>query len=141
MEEEQKPILARIILEIVGAPKDHVEKVLKLVMDKIEKEQGVKIINGEVFEAKEIKDKLFSSFAEAELELESTNKLLDFCFDYMPSSIEILSPTKLSLGAENLGNILNDMLAKLHKYDLVLKNIHAENILLKREKEQANKNK
>ena len=66
-----------------------------------------------------------------EIDFESFEKLAGFCLDYFPSSIEILEE-KVDVNREQLENTLNDLLAKLHQYDMVVKNLEAELILLKK---------
>lgn len=118
----------KAIIEIVGSPKEHVERVIKEIVERIKNEQ--KIIRFQIFEAQE-RDKLFFSFTEIELDFENFEKLAGFCLDYFPSSIEILEE-KVDVKREELENTLNDLLAKLHQYDMVIKNMEAEIILLKK---------
>ena len=54
----------------------------------------------------------------------------------MPSSIEILGPSELKIDNLSMNGLLNDLIARLHRYDMFLKNLHAENIVLKQEKEK-----
>ena len=54
----------------------------------------------------------------------------------MPSSIENLEPENFAIKANNLNDLLNDLLARLHKYDMLLKNFNAENSLLKKKLEE-----
>lgn len=135
-------IVAKIILEMLGAPKEHVDETMKLVVDKMSKDDKFKLLTNKVFPAEEINDKkltgnkpvkFFSTFAEAELEFQQIEDLIGFCFDYMPSSVEVLHPDGVRLTLPNVNNILNDLLARLHQYDMVLKNIHAQNMLMKKE--------
>jgi len=134
---EDQKVLAGIILEIVGAPKEHVDNTLKTVLDKIKDEKGIKIINQEIGSAEnmelgEVKN-LYSAFVELEIEFSNVMRLLNFCFDFMPSSVEILEPENLNLDVGKLSSFLNDLLAQLHRYDMALKNVNAKTILLQRE--------
>jgi len=127
-------ILSRIIIEIVGSPKEHASKVLETVLDKLRGEKGVKVMKENVGEPQELKELkgFWSTFADLEIEIEELEKLLDICFDYMPSSIEIIEPQSLNVDMRHMTNLVNDMLTRLHDYNMVIKNIHAENILLKK---------
>ena len=87
----------RTIIEVLGKPKEHVETTLKKVQEELSKREGVKILTQEVAETKEL-EKFFSSYIDLEISLTDIDKLIDFCFDFMPSSIEILEPEKLSVG-------------------------------------------
>ncbi|MBU4242554.1 MAG: hypothetical protein KKF52_04965, partial [Nanoarchaeota archaeon] len=79
---------------------------------------------------------LWSTFSEVELEVIGIQRLLDVCFDYMPSTIEILDPAGLEIDSNNMAEILNDLMAKLHRYDMLLKNFNAENTILKEKLEK-----
>ena len=125
-------MLIRAIIEILGSPKEQVEKAIGIVVDKLKKDKELRVDRVEVVEAKKVKE-LWSSFCELEINLK-LSKLLNFCFDYMPSSIEILEPDKLDLESMELGGFLNDLLARLHSYDMVVKNLKAENIIMKRDR-------
>jgi len=123
---------ARIIIEIVGSPKEHVDNTLKMVSKKLQGEKKIKVLNEKFFEAKKV-DRFFSAFSEIELEVSDVKDFVYLCFDYSPSSVEIFDPEKLEFKSVVLAEFLNDLLARLHKFDMVVKNIHAENVLLKQE--------
>ena len=129
-------IKVRVIIEILGSPKKHVEETINKVVKKIEtEEKDIKLLNGKSYEATEVKG-LWSTFAELELEFNNLYDLIGFSFDYMPSVIEILEPEKMNIEMGDVNELLNDLLAKLHNYDMVTKNLSAENILLKRQLEK-----
>lgn len=139
-----KQIKARVIIEVVGAPRDHVEATLKNVVDKIKEEKELNLLNSELFEAKEVQlenipQKIWSAFSEIDISVDNINRIIGFCFDFMPSSIDIIEPAELNLNAGEMSDMLNDLLAGLHKYDLFLKNIHAQNILFKKEIDELKK--
>lgn len=127
---EQQPITARCILDILGAPKDYIEKELRKHVDKL-KEEGLKVVL-EKYEPAQPQDKLFSTFAELQIEFKNAQELLDFCFDSMPSSVEIISPEKIMIDLHDLTSLLNDFQAKLHHADLMLKGIQAQKQVLDR---------
>lgn len=128
---EQTKILANIIIEIAGKPKEHVEKTLKLVVDKIKENKDLNVKNANFEKPKEIEN-LFSAFAEIEAEFKNLSVLLGICFDYMPSSIEIIEPTELKLKAPNFTDFLNDLQSRLHNIDLKLKAVVQQNEILNR---------
>ncbi|MBW2970874.1 hypothetical protein KY320_01805 [Candidatus Woesearchaeota archaeon] len=127
---EEKQVKVRAILEVVGKPKEHVDKSIKLVIDTVRNVQGMKVEQAKVFKVKPV-DNYFSSFAELELSFADTTKLVDFCFDYLPSSVEVIEPAKLELDSTAFAETLNDLLARLHGINANLANINAENRLLK----------
>ena len=130
---EEKKLLIRAVFEILGSPKDHVESTMKLVLDKLKEIEEVEIIKSETFDAKEVKGKLWSTFSEVEMNVKDIEILVHICFNFMPSSIEILDPSKMITDSNRLTNFFNDLLGRLHKYDMLVKNLNAQNILLDRE--------
>jgi len=126
-----------ITLEIMGHPKEHVEKTMQLVMERLNAEKGVEIISSNVHEARlQEKQQLFSTFAEVELLLRDLETLTRICFDYMPSSVELIKPDDFKLSALDMSNFVSDMLSTLHHIDFKLKDANAKNLLL--EKNSAN---
>jgi len=123
-------IKAKIIIELLGKPKEHIEETMNKVLDELKERKNVEILNKKVSEAKEL-EKFFSIFSELEIKFDNISSLLGVCFDFMPSSVEILEPNKLSFESKNIDNLLNDLLAKLHQQSMVVRNLHAENVLMK----------
>jgi hypothetical protein len=138
MEQENK-VLAKVIVEVVGTPKDHVENSVKLVLDNIKKEKGIKPIKMKIFKPKAV-DNYFSSFAELELEFSNPAALLGMCFDYMPSSVEIVRPEKLNMDSNGLASLLNDLLLKLHNISMNVRKLNIENNNLRLNSEALLKN-
>ncbi|MBI2673151.1 hypothetical protein HYX19_02725 [Candidatus Woesearchaeota archaeon] len=126
---EQKIVL-RIIIEILGNPQEHVNDTLKKIIEKIKSE--FKVNKEEIYEAENV-GKLWSAFTEVEMELNNVDQLIGICFEYMPSSIEILDPIEFAVKSNDLNNLLNDLMAKLHQNDMIIKNLAAENTVIKRE--------
>ncbi len=132
-----KKIVARITVEVLGAPKEHVENTLRLVIKKLkEEEQEIKVNTLQEFECKQMENKLWNTFADIEFETKSLKKLMDICYDYMPSTIEILEPAGMEIDTNDISNLLNDVLTKMHKYSMVLKKLQTENIYMMKELEK-----
>jgi len=123
-------ILTRIIIEIVGKPKEHIEKALKVVVEKIKEEKDIEIVEEQIFNA-EKQEEMFNVFAELGILFNNMQTLIEFCFDFMPSSIEILDPEKLSFDSNKFAGLVNDLLAKLHQMNLNLVQNNAEKKTLK----------
>lgn len=133
MEEEKKDVIrARAILEVLGKPKEHVENTIKMLVDKAKEYPELSIISEKTAELKKQGETMFSTFAELEMVAKGINTLVGFCFDFMPSSIEIEKPEQLSLKRQDISNIFNDLQAKLHNMDMVAKTLKAERDFLKR---------
>ena len=130
-------IKARSIIELVGGPKEYVDKMMGVVVDKLKEDKHVALKNHKVFDAKPMQgqEPLFSAFCEAEIEAKEMDDLFGFCFDFMPSSVEIYDPTQMIMKADAINDMFNELIGKLHQYDLAFKNIAAQNILLKRKYE------
>ena len=139
MEDEKNYIRFKTILEILGKPKEHVEESLKKYIAKIKEDEELMVIKEYYSDAKE-QDNMFSVFAELEMLVKTVPKLIGFCFDYMPSSLEILKPESLALKNTQFTGILNDLQAKLHNVDMVAKQLKSENDFLKRNLKTSLKN-
>jgi len=79
---------------------------------------------------------LFSGFIEYEIEFQNIESIVGFCFDFMPSSIEVMEPLALSMSAAATGDLFNELLARLHQNDLFLRNMIAELKMLKQKSVQ-----
>ena len=125
-------IVVRITAEVLGSPKEHVEETLQVLLDKLPTEEGIKIVTSKKYESKQMEgnEKLWSTFAEVEFEADSFKKVLDVCYDYMPSTIEILEPAGMNVDCRDLAEFMNDYLTRLHKYSMVLKKLQTENIYM-----------
>ena len=123
-------IRCRSIIEVLGKPKEHVERSLKEYIEHIKADHELVILNEEYAEAKE-QENLWSKFVELDLVIKGTGKLISFCFEYMPSSIEVLKPEHLIMTNHELSNFLNDLQARLHNVDMIVKQQKAENEFLR----------
>ena len=132
MAEEKPKIVCRVIIQMMGAPKKHIEDTIKLYVNKIKSEyKEIKIIKEYLSKAKKQEDdKLYNVFAELEMEVNGIENLVWFCFDYMPASIEISEPEELIYSAKHFTDFINDFLAKLHRIDMSIKHLSAENKVL-----------
>jgi hypothetical protein len=125
-------ITFRAVVEILGKPKEHIEKTLHGYLEKINNDEKFNLISKEVMEAKEQeKTDLWVTFAEVEVECKKVEDITAFCFDYMPSIIEILEPADLKFKNEEVSRYLNDLQAKLHQIDMIAKQLKMENDHLK----------
>ena len=120
----------------MGSPKEHVDETIRQVIEELEKRGEIKILNKNVAEAKNVNDeklkRFFTSFVEVDIETESIESLIGICFDFMPSSVEIIEPTEFRLKSTQIDDTLNDLLDKLHKFSMAVRNMHAENLMLKK---------
>ena len=124
-------IKTKAIIELLGGPEEYIKATINELIEKMKKEDGVKIVSEAISDTKKT-GKLWSIFVDLDLEINELSRLMDICFDYMPSSVEIFEPAKSELTAEYSTNLLNDLLARLHQYNMLVKNLHAENMLMKK---------
>jgi hypothetical protein len=121
------------IIEMLGKPKEHLEKTLKGYISVLKKDKKVDILKKEYAEAEKDKDsELYTMFVELDVLVMGAGKVVDFCFDYLPSSIEILEPTSIKYQSQDFSALLNDLQARIHQMDMTLKNSNQENIVLKK---------
>ena len=127
----QDMIRFRAILEVLGRPKEHVENTIKTLVAKAKERHDVSVINEKFADIRE-EGKLFSTFVELEIVEKGKNNLSAFCFDFMPSSIEVDKPDQVILRNADLSDVYNDLQAKLHTVDMIAKKLNAENDFLRR---------
>jgi hypothetical protein len=135
MEEEieKQKIRSNIILEIMGKPKEYVEESMKTYIAKLKEEyEGVVVLNDKIADVNEAGEGFFSTFAEVEILCKDLTSLIGFCFDYMPSSVEIISPEKFITSQHGMTNIINDLQTKLHNLDMAIKTTKTENDFLRK---------
>lgn len=142
---EGREVRCRAIIEILGKPKGHVEESLRKYIELIEKEESIRVVKKDIAEAEEREDvqegmKYFATFVELEFLIKDISKLGPFCFNYMPSSIEILEPEHLILKNVDFSDILNDLQARSHNVDKAVKELKSENEFLKRNMQTLLKN-
>ena len=129
-----KKLTCRTIIEIAGYPKEYVEETMERVVKTLKEIPKIKVLSHETVPAEQI-EKMFSTFTEFDIEFPEFEALMQFCFNFMPSSVEILEGKDTFDVAEVTG-ILNDMMAQLHKYDMVVKNLRAKVHLLENPKNE-----
>jgi len=127
---EHAHIRCRTIIEVLGKPKEYVENAIKEYIAHIRQDSELVILSEDYSEIKE-QGPLWSKFVELDLIVKGTKKLIGFCFEYMPSSIEVVKPEHLVMTNPELSNFLNDLQARLHNVDMIVKQLKAENDFLK----------
>ncbi|MBU0980706.1 MAG: hypothetical protein KJ709_07910 [Nanoarchaeota archaeon] len=126
---EQGQLQCRAIIEILGQPKAHVEETLNKYLEEIKGKKDMDILEVDI--AKTVpQDELFSTFAELTFWIKGPASLVGFCFDYMPSNVEIFKPMSISFKSPQLASLLNDLQARLHDVDMRLKTLTQQNTVL-----------
>jgi len=138
--EEKDHIRLRCIIEVLGKPKEHVEKTIKQYIEKIKEDPDLVVLKEDLAETKKQGETMWSSFVELEMVIKGITKLVGFCFDYMPSSIDIIKPEEITFKSTSLAELINDLQARLHNLDMHLKKSNAENIFLRKNLNMSLKN-
>jgi len=130
-------IRLKMIIEIAGFPEEHITKSINVVIERLAKEKGLIIIEQTGHKPTKVSDKIFSAFIEMEALSESLTHLMGLMYDYLPSSVEIIEPEDpISDDPQAVTMILNDLLARLHRYNQMIHALKAENIILKKQQEK-----
>ncbi|MEK6825104.1 MAG: hypothetical protein AABX12_03430 [Nanoarchaeota archaeon] len=121
-------IEARIIIEMLGRPAEHLSATLNSLIERLGAEKGVAIKQKKVYDPVPVKDSndLFSTFVELEITFDSLNVLLGILFAYMPSNVEVMSPQQMKFSRDDISALSNNLVARLHAYDAAAKNIIAQ---------------
>lgn len=136
-----------MIIELAGFPESHINDSLNLLADKFEESNKdiVKVLKKKISEVQKVsltkdqskeaveKSNVFSGFVELEVDVAGLANLIGVIFDWLPSSVEIISPESFTEDAQEIAGVLNDLSGKIHKYDSIIKMLRAENIILKRD--------
>ncbi len=125
-EVEKGKIHCRIMLQVAGTPKQHVEDSLKGYISTIDSDEAFTIIESDINPA-EKEEEFYSSFADIELLARDANALSSLCFNYMPSNIEIIDPKQITYKKKEIDEWFNDLLAKLHEISMLSKEVSAQN--------------
>jgi len=115
-----------VAFEIIGNPKEHVDKAIKLVIQNIKENSDIKFIKEDFGDAEETKDKLWGAFCEAEMLVPNVHTLTWMTFSFAPASVEVLEPAKISLTDKQLTDVYGDLLSMLH--DTNTKFIQTDNV-------------
>ena len=109
------------IIELLGKPKEHIEKTIKEYIKNIEDNEFYSVINKVISKGKKADDGFFSVFAELDILVKDVQGVFAFCFNYMPASIEIVEPAEKILDNVHFTDVVNELQAKLHEIDMVAK--------------------
>ena len=121
----------RVIFEMAGNPKEHVEETMKRYIETIKQDPEYIFMKEYMAPTEEKTDKIWSTFLEADVLVSGFDKLSELCFNMGPASIEIIQPEAFSLTEKNMTNIYNDIISKLHEISMVNKALSSESEMLK----------
>jgi hypothetical protein len=116
-------VRAIMIVEVAGRPAEHLKSALSEHIGILNKVSDIKVHSIKLSEPQEIKDSngMLTCFAEADFECESFARLSETMFDFMPSSVEVIEPSKVSLSMNEATDLFNNISGRLHRYDELAK--------------------
>lgn len=118
-------VRAVMIVEIAGRPAEHVKASLQSHVEKVKLVKGVSDVEIQIHEPKEMDAEngqgMFTCFAEVEFSAEDFDLLTKVVFDFMPSSIELLEPSKVTMDLAQATAFLNNVAGRMHRYDEIAK--------------------
>jgi hypothetical protein len=133
MNSENK-ISAALVFDVIGRPPEHLVEALNGIVEQIGKEKGVAVTNKKVNEPVLMKDRkdFYTTFAEAEVEVEEIINLIILMFKYMPAHIEIISPERVTLSNSGWSDVLSELTRRLHGYDEIARMMQFEKGILEK---------
>jgi len=116
-------VRAIMIVEMAGRPAEYVKESLAKHIGILEKVNDIKVHSIKISEPKEIKDSkgIFTCFVEADFETENFARLSETMFDFMPSSVEVIEPSSITMNLADATNLLNNISGRMHRYDELAK--------------------
>ncbi len=124
-------VRAIMIVEMAGRPAEHLTKSLEEHVGVLKDVKDAKIHEIKVSEPREIEsndkdkkkdeEKMFTAFAECDIEMPSFARLSETMFDFMPSSVEVIEPNTVDLNISDATDLLNNISGRMHRYDEIAK--------------------
>lgn len=108
-----------VLFEVVGNPKEHVEAMIKKVMEGVSSEKKIKVVSEEYGSAEDAGDGLWGTFCEADLLLKDVNVLSWLAFNFSPASVELIEPKQVILKDKQMTDFMGELLSQLHQNNLV----------------------
>ena len=111
---EKGYLRARVMFEIIGNPKEYVEKAITSVIKKIKIDSKIEFLSEEYGEPEITKDELWGVFCEAEILAPNLYAISWLCLNYSPASVEILEPIKFNFNDKMMSDLFNDFIGHVH---------------------------
>jgi len=116
-------VRAVMIVEVAGRPAEHLKAALGEHIGVLNKVDDITVHSIKISEPKTIEKSngMFTCFAEADFECDSFARLSETMFDFMPSSVEVIEPGKVTLSMSEATDLLNNISGRMHRYDEIAK--------------------
>jgi hypothetical protein len=123
-------IEARLMIEVLGKPKEVLVKTLDKVVETIN--ERYKVMHKEVMKPKKIKNTdMYSTILEIEVSFNKFEDLFSCVLDFGPTFVEILEPKEIVMRGIEVQNALSDLISKLHVMSKLIERLTIENMQLK----------
>lgn len=113
--EEKGYILAHVIFEIAGKPKEHVEKAMKMTIERIDENQNIIFVEKEFGEPEQNDEGIWSAFIDTEILFKGIGDINHVVTNYLPSTINILEPELIEIRQEIATEFFSDLMSHLHQ--------------------------
>ena len=107
--DERKWINAEIIIEVQGNDEKHMKEALDALMERLEKEEKIKVYDKEYSKTDKLDTGLLSQHVEVKLVARDFGKMVYIALMYSPSNVEVLSPKNITVDSGEAQNILADI--------------------------------
>ncbi len=145
---KKQKIRVRMFFELMGWPKEALNKSLKDIVNKLR--QTINVTDEKYAEPEKISEKMYTSHVEFEAEIKNVRDVFMITISFGPSVVEILDPAEIIITAGEFQDILADISAKVNTMDKDIKILAARlkqatdvlkrlKIVPKKEKEAENK--
>ena len=121
---EKQKIKVRMFFELMGWPKEALNKQLKKTVDHLRKTW--KILKEDYAEPEKVGEKIFTTHVEFEAEVPNVHELFSVTLAFGPSIVEVIEPEEIILTANETQDILADISAKVTVMDKDIKILAAQ---------------
>jgi len=130
-------VRAIMIVEMAGRPEKHLAESLEKHINILNDIKDITVHSIKISKPREIEkpenqdsvpsdEAMFTAFVEADFECENFSRLSETMFDFMPSSVEVIEPAKITMEMNEATDLLNNISGRLHRYDEIAKVIGAK---------------
>jgi hypothetical protein len=121
-----------VLFEIVGNPKEHVSMAMTQVIESLGKDNRIKIIKNDKGTVEDAGDGLWGTYCEMELLVKDLLTISWLAFNYLPASIEIKAPAKLTIKDKEMTDFVGDLVSQLHESNKRLVSTNNNNMAMLR---------
>lgn len=116
-------IECNVTMQMIGKPKDYLVESMNKIIDGIKSEEKKYAIFETQFFDGDNKENFFTYFCEIKMLFSKPLDIIDFSFDYMPSTIELVDPPNISFSSADFSSFINEMLIKNHDLNMLTKTL------------------